>query len=102
MGGRYRTHGYEPRATLGEMAAVRGSTANSISIQIEINQKKYWGFLNPSVNQLQPGIPASFDLYFWGEFQGTITYELDGWACSKPIEQAVLDLVGVFIIAWYT
>jgi hypothetical protein len=64
MGGRYRTRGYELRATLGEMAAARGSTANSVSIQIEINQKKYWGFLNPSVQQIQPGIPFSFELYF--------------------------------------
>ena len=101
MGGRYRKQGYEPRTTLGEMAAARGSNANSISIQIEINQKKYWGFLNPSTNLLQPGIPASFELYFWGEYQGTITYELEGWACSKTIDQAVLDAVGDLIIARY-
>jgi hypothetical protein len=101
MGGRYRTEEYKPRTTLGEMAATRGSNANSISIQIEINQKKYWGFLNPSVQQLQPGIPVSFELYFWGEYQGTITYTLDGWACSKPIDQAVLDAVGNYLFAWY-
>jgi hypothetical protein len=101
MGGRYRTQGYEPRATLGEMAATRGSNANSISIQIEINQKKYWGFLNPSVDQLQLGFPESFELYFWGEYQGTITYALNGWTCSKLIDQVVLDSVGNYLLIWY-
>ncbi|HLX53968.1 MAG TPA: hypothetical protein VKR58_08500 [Aquella sp.] len=86
---------------MAERAAVSGIQPNSISIQIELNQKKYWGFLNPSVQQLQPGIPVSFELYFWGEFQGTITYALDGWACSKSIDQVVLNAVGNYLLAWY-
>jgi hypothetical protein len=100
MGGRYRTEEYRPRTTLGEMAATSGITANSISIQIEINQKKYWGFLNPAQQQLLPGIPASFELYFWGEYQGTITYFENGWHCSTNMDQLVIDKAGEFIIAY--
>jgi hypothetical protein len=101
MGGRYRTQGYKPRATLGEIAAARGSNTNSVSIQIEINQKKYWGFLNPSAQQLQPGFPESIELYFWGEYQGTISYQLDGWTCSKYIDPIALDMVGDYIFAYF-
>jgi|HubBroStandDraft_3_1064219.scaffolds.fasta_scaffold133121_2 hypothetical protein len=101
MGGRYRTEEYRPRTTLGEMAAARGSNANSISIQIEINQKKYWGFLNPSTKYLQHGFPASFELYFWGEYFGTIEYYSEGWVCSKELDMTVIEAVGNYLMAWY-
>ena len=101
MGGKYRSRGYEPRPTLGERVAERQKTASSISIQIEVQNKKYWGFLNPSSQVLRPGIPASFELFFWGEKYGTVAYYWEGWACSEKIEQVVLDAVGDYLIAWY-
>ena len=74
---------------------------NAISIHIEINQKKYWGFLNPSINQIQPGFLASFELYFWGENCGTIAYYPEGWGCSLEFDRMVIDAVGEYLIAWF-
>ena|ERR1700730_11298243 len=101
MGGKYRSREYEPRPTLGEMVAARLRTAGSVSIQIEVKQKKYWGFLNPTSQQLQPGIPASFELYFWGEYYGTLAYYEEGWICSREIDRVVIDAVGEYLVAWY-
>jgi hypothetical protein len=102
MCGRYRT-GHEDikGPTMLERVQASKMQPNAISIEVQINQKKYWGFLNPLVNKIQPGFPESFELYFWGEYCGTITYYPEGWVCSKELDRAVIDAVGDYLIAWY-
>ena len=84
-----------------ERVAASKMQPNAISIEIQINQKKYWGFLNPSNQQLQAGIPASFELYFWGENVGTIAYYPEGWVCSRELDRVVIEAVGEYLVAWY-
>ena len=102
MGGRYRTGDPDKKGpTMLERVTASKKQPNAISIEIEINQKKYWGFLNPSVKLFQPGFPESFELYFWGEYYGTIAYYPEGWVCSNELDSMVLKAVGDYLIAWY-
>ncbi len=74
------------------------SKPDSISIEIEVQGKKYWGFLNPS--QEKP-FPSSFDLYFWGDYYGQIRYTPEGWESSNLGHTPVIERVGEYIMAWY-
>ena len=83
--------------TLGERAAM---AQGAISIEITYSYKKLWGFLQPSTEQIQPGFPANFEVTFWGDSFGKVFYS-DGWLCSVPRDQLIVDKIGVFIFAWY-
>lgn len=93
--GTKRTQSHLP--TLGERAAI---ARGAISIEIQVGYKRHWGFLQPSTDQIQPGIPADFEVTFWGDYFGKVYYE-HGWTCTVQRDQAVIDKVGEFIIAWY-
>ena len=93
MRGRHTNSGL----TLGERAAI---ARGAISIEIQVGYKRHWGFLQPSTDRIQPGFPAHFEVTFWGDYFGKVYYK-DGWACSLPRDQGVVDKVGEFIIAFF-
>jgi hypothetical protein len=82
---------------LGERAA---AARGAISIQIQVAHKKYWGFLQPSTDLVQPEIPAHFEVTFWGDYFGKVCYK-DGWTCTIARDQAVVDKAGEFILTSY-
>jgi len=65
MGGKYRRG--LPEYVGPTLAERVYGKSDSISIEIEVQGKKYWGFLNPSPEK---PFPDSFDLYFWGDYYG--------------------------------
>jgi hypothetical protein len=75
--------------TLGERAAV---ARGAISIEVTV--------LQPSTEQIQPGLATYFEVTFWGDYFGKVFYS-DGWICSVPRDQVIVDKIGEFIFAWY-
>lgn len=76
--------------------------SNDISLFIIVAGKHWHGRIMPKEKELQPGIPASFDLVFWNKYYGEIFYGLNGWKCTQAYsDQDLIEKIGEFLMAYY-
>jgi hypothetical protein len=89
------------RPMLGQMLGGDLRLPGAINIYLEVGYKKLYGFANPSREIDSNGLPLYHVIFWMGKEWATVIYDEAGWLSSVPVEQAVLDAVGDYLIAWY-